>query len=65
MDERNPFPDYHPKRTPDTINDYIGPHSYMTGDDAISILGKIPEAKLENLPAALAMFKEFEHIIVL
>lgn len=60
MNQWDPFPDYEPKRTPDTIEDYIGHWAHASGVDATHVLGKIPEAKLKNLSRALATFEEYQ-----
>nr|MDO8114017.1 hypothetical protein [Candidatus Sigynarchaeota archaeon] len=56
MADQNPFGGYQPKRTPDTIHDYL-PFSGKKPDD---VLGKIPEAKLDNLKKILDLLPKFQ-----
>jgi len=56
MKEKDLFPDYEPKTTPDTIEDYLRtPES-----EVFKILGEIGEAKLERLKQILTLFKNFQ-----
>ena len=49
------FPDYEPKRTPDTVHDYLRGPSIVH-----EVLGKIGEASLENLNNIITLFKEYK-----
>ena len=53
------FPDYVPKRTPDTINDYISHWAYTSGHKPEEVLSRVPEPSLENLKDAIATFHEY------
>lgn len=56
MKEKDLFPDYEPKTTPDTIEDYLRtPES-----EVFKILGEIGVAKLENLKQILILFKKYQ-----
>ena len=55
MDEKNLFPDYEPKITPDTIEDYLGKPSKV-----YEILEEIGEPKIGNLNIILAKFNEYQ-----
>jgi hypothetical protein len=55
MDEKNLFPDYEPKITPDTIEDYLGKPNKV-----YEILGEIGEQKIGNLNKILVKFNEFK-----
>ena len=56
MKEKDLFPDYEPKITPDTIEDYLrNPES-----EVFKILGEIGKAKLENLKQILTLFKKYQ-----
>ena len=57
---QNMFGDYQPKRTPDTIHDYIGQWTSKSGSDAATVLDTIPEATLENLKAILDLLERFK-----
>jgi hypothetical protein len=57
---RDMFPDYQPKRTPDTIHDYIGKWASRSGKKPADVLGKIPEATLDNLPAIVDLFVKYK-----
>jgi hypothetical protein len=54
------FPDYQPKRTPDTIHDYIGKWAYRSGKKPDDVLGKIPEATLENLATIVNLLATYK-----
>ena len=58
--EDNPFPDYQPKRSPDTIHDYIGTWMMRSRSNKkpSDIFDKIPEAKLENLKKILDLLEK-------
>ncbi len=53
------FPDYEPKRTPDTIMDYIYHWGYASGHKPEDVLSHVPEATLEHLKDALATFNKY------
>ena len=56
MKEKDLFPDYEPKITPDTIEDYLrNPES-----EVFKILGEIGGATLENLKQILTLFKKYQ-----
>ncbi|MFX1313102.1 MAG: hypothetical protein ACFFHD_10900 [Promethearchaeota archaeon] len=56
MKEKDMFPDYEPKITPDTIEDYLrNPES-----EVFKILGEIKGVKLENLKQILTLFKKYQ-----
>ncbi len=56
MKEKDLFPNYEPKITPDTIEDYLrNPES-----EVFKILGEIGVAKLENLKHIFTLFKNFQ-----
>jgi len=55
MNEKDMFPDYEPKRTPDTVHDYLRGPSIVH-----EVLGKIGEASLENLNNIITLFKEYK-----
>ncbi len=54
------FPGYQPKRTPDTIHDYIGTWAHRSGKKPDDVLGKLPEAKLENLAAIVDLLVKYQ-----
>ncbi|NVM16222.1 MAG: hypothetical protein HWN80_00795 [Candidatus Lokiarchaeota archaeon] len=55
MDEKNMFPDYEPKITLDTIEDYLRKPSKV-----YEILGEIGESHINKLPNILALFNEYK-----
>jgi len=56
MNEKDLFPDYEPKTTPDTIEDHLrNPES-----EVFKILGEIGGLKLENLKQILILFKKYQ-----
>jgi len=55
MDEKNRFPDYEPKITPDTINDYLRRPSKI-----YEILGEIGEPHISKLNKILELFNIYE-----
>lgn len=56
MKEKDLFPDYEPKITPDTIEDYLRkPES-----EVFKTLGEIGGAILENLKPILTLFKKYQ-----
>ncbi|MEX2716704.1 MAG: hypothetical protein Q6353_014760 [Candidatus Sigynarchaeum springense] len=54
------FPGYQPKRTPDTIHDYIGTWTCKSGKNPDDVLGKIPEATLDNLAAMVDLLAKYQ-----
>jgi hypothetical protein len=57
---QNMFGNYQPKRSPDTIHDYIGQWVSKSGSDQSSVFDKIPEATLENLKVILDLLEKFK-----
>jgi hypothetical protein len=57
---RDTFPGYQPKRTPDTIHDYIGTWTQRSGRSPDDVLGKIPVPTLENLVAIIDLFTKYK-----
>ncbi len=55
MDEKNLFPDYEPKRSLDTIEDYLRRPSKV-----YEILGEIGEPNISKLNKLLDLFKNYE-----
>ena len=55
MKEKELFPDYEPKRTSDTINDYL-----RTSHIVHQVLSKIGDLNLENLKTILVYFTQYE-----
>ncbi len=55
MDEKNLFPDYEPKITPDTIEDYLKRPSKV-----YEILGEIGEAHISKMNNILTLFNKYE-----
>ncbi len=55
MDEKNIFPDYEPKITPDTIEDYLKKPSQV-----YEILGEIGDPHISKLKNILALFNKYE-----
>lgn len=55
MDEKNMFPDYEPKKTPDTIEDYLRRPSTV-----YEILGEIGESHISKLNNILIQFNKYE-----
>ena len=56
MSEKNPFPDYQPKITPDSVNDYVkNPHSIV-----FKILKNVGEPTLVNLGDILICFEKYK-----
>ena len=55
MKEKELFPDYEPKRTPDTINDYL-----RTSQIVYQVLAKIGDVHLDNLNTILEYFIQYE-----
>ena len=58
--EQNILGDYQPKRSPDTIHDYIGQWASKSGLDPSSVLDKIPEATLENMKTILDFLEKYK-----
>ncbi len=56
MKEKDLFPDYEPKTTPDTIEDYLR----TPEGEVFKILTEIRGAKLENLKHFLTLFKSYQ-----
>jgi len=54
------FPGYQPKKTPDTIHDYIGTWAHRSGKKPGDVLGKIPEATLDNLAAIVDLLAKYQ-----
>jgi len=55
MDEKNIFKDYTPKKTPDTIEDYLERPSKV-----YEILGEVGEADISQLNNLLTLFNKYE-----
>ncbi len=55
MDEKNIFKDYTPKKTPDTIEDYLKIPSKV-----YEILGEVGEADISQLNNMLTLFNKYE-----
>ena len=55
MDEKNMFPDYEPKKTPDTLTDYL-----RKPNKAYEILGEIGEPDISKLNHILALFYNYQ-----
>ena len=55
MKEKELFPDYEPKRTPDTINDYL-----RTSRIVYQVLSDVGDVNLENLKTILEYFTQYE-----
>jgi len=55
LNEKKNFPDYVPKKTPDTIEDYLRGSSKV-----YEILTKLPNPKLENFKELLEIFEKFK-----
>lgn len=55
MDEKKMFPDYEPKKTPDTIEDYLRKPSTV-----YEILGEIGESHISKLNNILIQFNKYE-----
>ena len=56
MKEKDLFPDYEPKTTPDTIEDYLR----TPEGEVFKILMELRGAKLENLKQILNLFKKYQ-----
>jgi len=56
MNEKNMFPDYQPKITPDTIEDYLRKPSKV-----YKILGEFGEPSINNLQTLLSHFFEYKN----
>ncbi len=56
MRENDLFPDYEPKTTPDTVEDYL----QYPESEIFKILGEVGEAKLEHLKQILILFKKYK-----
>ncbi|NHJ21138.1 MAG: hypothetical protein EAX91_09360 [Candidatus Lokiarchaeota archaeon] len=55
MDDKNLFPDYEPKTTPDTIEDYLGKPNRV-----YEILGEIGEPHISKLNNILKLFDKYK-----
>jgi hypothetical protein len=56
LNDKDLFPDYEPKKTPDTVHDYLRkPNSFI-----FKILKKIGDPSLENLTQILAHFNKYK-----
>ena len=55
MNEKNMFPDYQPKITPDTIEDYLRQPS-----NVYTILGEIGEPSINNLKTIISYFLQYK-----
>ncbi|NHJ24083.1 MAG: hypothetical protein EAX89_05880, partial [Candidatus Lokiarchaeota archaeon] len=55
MSEKDLFPDYEPKRTPDTLQDYLKRSSFV-----FQILSEIKEPDLKNLNRILIYFNRYK-----
>jgi hypothetical protein len=55
MNEKNKFPDYQPKITPDTIEDYLTQPS-----NVYTILGEIGEPSINNLKTIITYFLKYK-----
>jgi len=55
MNEKNMFPDYQPKITPDTIKDYLKQPS-----NVYTILGEIGEPSISNLKTIITYFLKYK-----
>jgi hypothetical protein len=55
MDKKNLFPDYEPKITPDTIEDYLGKPNMV-----YDILGEIGKPNISKLNNILTLFNKYE-----
>ncbi|MHA2289716.1 MAG: hypothetical protein ACXABG_13105 [Promethearchaeota archaeon] len=55
MDEKNKFPDYEPKITPDTVEDYLRRPSKV-----YDILGEIGEPNISKLNKILTLFYKYK-----
>jgi hypothetical protein len=62
---RDMFPDYQPKRTADTIRDYIGTWAGRSGKKPEDVLGKIPEPTLDNLTAIIDLLAKYKKAAVM
>jgi hypothetical protein len=60
--ERNQFPDYQPKRSLDTIHDYIGTWAHRSGISPAEVLGKIPQVTRESVNQAIELLVKFQAI---
>ncbi|MFX1535673.1 MAG: hypothetical protein ACFFDI_15780 [Promethearchaeota archaeon] len=58
--EEELFPDYTPKRTPDTIYDFLGGPNKSFKPKIVELLKQIPEASLENLKQLLNLFNKYK-----
>jgi len=55
MSEKELFPDYEPKRTPDTLQDYLRKPSFV-----FQVISEIKERELQNLKIILNYFKRYK-----
>ena len=55
MNEKELFPDYEPKKTPDVLEDYL-----PTSSDVFAILHKLKPPKLDKLDRLLEIFKNYD-----
>jgi len=55
LSEKDLFPDYEPKRTPDTLQDYLKRRSFV-----FQILSEIKEPDLKNLNTILIYFNRYK-----
>ena len=55
MNEKNMFPDYQPKITPDTIEDYL-----KQSNNVHTILGEIGEPSINNLKTIISYFLKYK-----
>ncbi|MFX0026243.1 MAG: hypothetical protein ACFE8M_07495 [Candidatus Hermodarchaeota archaeon] len=56
MNGKELFPDYEPKTTPDTVEDYLN----YPKSEIFKILGEIGEVRLEHLKEILILFKKYQ-----
>ena len=56
MKEKDLFPDFEPKTTPDTIEDYLR----TLESEVFKILGEIGAVKLENLKHIVILFEKYQ-----
>ena len=55
MNEKQLFPDYEPKKTPDVVEDYL-----PSSSDVFGILNKLKPPELSKLHRLLEIFKKYE-----
>jgi hypothetical protein len=55
MNEKKKFPDYEPKKTTDTLYDYLKEPSIV-----FEVLSKLPKAEVINLKSFLDLFKKYK-----